>query len=631
MDWEPQANSTMTSLNEASLDGSLPFEGSQELKQTWNFAFVAYAYVIACVSSYSAVHLLDHSLWRAEELKKAAIIKFPDVYAAVMLSFGTVWCMHFVGMGAVTLEGVPICYNWLLTTGSLAVVVFLVLMGIKVAGRDVFATPDRERVLEQIVGNNYVSRHEASWALTKVTYFSRLQHVTMGSFLAASGAIVMHYTGMMAQNGPFRREWSVLYIGISVVMAIVICFAGFWIMFRLRWQIKQMWLRVMSAAVIALAVCTLHFFGMLSVTYYYDPDTTSVCERTLEQHNSTPNAWTDHQMIIVGISIGIPSIAFYISNIINQELILAYEVTARSNAIVNTLFPAQIRARMMEDEKSRLKNFMLKSTCKDTDLSESDMSLSTDRPSSSKPIAELFTDTTIMFADIAGFTRYVLLAHTFHSQCSDTNRSFTSWSSEREPCQVFQLLETLYQAFDDIAQKYGVFKVETVGDCYVAVCGLPEAREDHSVAMAQAATRCVYRMGILTKRLEIALGPDTGDLSLRVGLHSGPVTAGVLRGDRARFQLFGDTMNMASRMESTGLPGKIQVSDCTAELLRSLGKASWLTPREGTVYAKGKGEVCSPRSTSVFVWFVIVLTNSSPRPSSAPNLLAMCQGGWSQW
>lgn len=91
-------------LPTAILQASYAYEGipmvdeSQpvELHQTWNPVFIVFAYMIACVSAYSAVHLLDHSLWRCDELKKIAIIKHPDVYAACMLAFGGVWCMHFV-------------------------------------------------------------------------------------------------------------------------------------------------------------------------------------------------------------------------------------------------------------------------------------------------------------------------------------------------------------------------------------------------------------------------------------------------------------------------------------------------------------------------------------------------------
>ena len=88
---------------------------------------------------------------------------------------------------------------------------------------------------------------------------------------------------------------------------------------------------------------------------------------------------------------------------------------------------------------------------------------------------------------------------------------------------------------------------------------------------------------------------NTRELALRLGIHSGPCTAGVLRGDRARFQLFGDTVNTASRMESTGLPNKIQVSSETAKALLSekdsSSKKSWLIPREQKVHAKGKGQM----------------------------------------
>lgn len=105
---------------------------------------------------------------------------------------------------------------------------------------------------------------------------------------------------------------------------------------------------------------------------------------------------------------------------------------------------------------------------------------------------------------------------------------------------MFTLLESLFSAFDDIAARRSVFKVETVGDCYVAVCGLPDPRKDHAVVMARFARDCLRKMRPLCKQLELTLGPDTGDLNIRIGLHSGPVTGGVLKGE-CRLQLFGDT------------------------------------------------------------------------------------------
>ena len=93
-----------------------------------------------------------------------------------------------------------------------------------------------------------------------------------------------------------------------------------------------------------------------------------------------------------------------------------------------------------------------------------------------------------------------------------------------------------------------------------------------------------------SSKIEILhFAPLPGDLCMRFGIHSGSVTGGVLKGDRARFQLFGDTVNTAARMESTGMRGRIQVSEVTATLLKQSGKEGWLTPRDDSVKVKGKG------------------------------------------
>jgi class 3 adenylate cyclase len=237
----------------------------------------------------------------------------------------------------------------------------------------------------------------------------------------------------------------------------------------------------------------------------------------------------------------------------------------KSNAIVNSLFPANVRDRLMDqaladNETAQATNRSLFENGQTRAMGSIHV----------KPIADLFPETTVMFADISGFT---------------------AWSSVREPSQVFLLLESIYNAFDKVARRMKVFKVETIGDSYVAVTGLPEPRKDHAVVMARFAYKCLVKMSALVRNLEFTLGPGTADLTMRFGLHSGPVTAGVLRGEKSRFQLFGDTVNTAARMESTGRKNMIQMSKETSDLLIEGGKSDWVKPRDATVFAKGKGEM----------------------------------------
>ena len=167
-------------------------------------------------------------------------------------------------------------------------------------------------------------------------------------------------------------------------------------------------------------------------------------------------------------------------------------------------------------------------------------------------------------------------------------KGFTKWSSERSPHEVFKLLERLFWEFDDIAQRLNVFKLGTIGDCYIAVTGIPDPIDDHATLLTQFAFECRTKVREVCSDLE-AEGLDTAKLDMRFGIHSGAITAGILRGTKSRFELFGDTINTASRMESTGQAGKIQLSEETAELLRFDNKGTWLTKREDKVAAKGKG------------------------------------------
>jgi class 3 adenylate cyclase len=302
--------------------------------------------------------------------------------------------------------------------------------------------------------------------------------------------------------------------------------------------------------------------------------------------NNKPRAET---FIVVSVFVFTSSVFLLYDFIVRRLQAKVMSSAKRSEKIVSSLFPAVVRDRLFND-RSRASDVQSSTHSSDNESSQKknrsavhgllnhkvrlksylNHPPSVDICHEPEPIADLFPNTTILFADIAGFT---------------------AWSSEREPPQVFKLLETLYSAFDEVARKLGVFKVETIGDCYVAVTGLPEPEKDHAVVMVKFASQCILRMHELTRKLESSLGPGTAELALRVGLHSGSVTAGVLRGERARFQLFGDTVNVASRMESTGKVNQIHVSAETANLLFEAGKSDWVEERNEVVTVKGKGQM----------------------------------------
>jgi class 3 adenylate cyclase len=142
------------------------------------------------------------------------------------------------------------------------------------------------------------------------------------------------------------------------------------------------------------------------------------------------------------------------------------------------------------------------------------------------------------------------------------------------------LLNAIFSTFDQLAEQHGVEKIKTLGDAYMVAGGLPVPREDHAEAIAQMA---------LDMQREIASfqGDDGKPLCLRIGINTGPVVAGVIGIKKFIYDLWGDTVNVASRMESQGVPGCIQVTATTYECL----KDKFLFEERGTTLIKGKGEM----------------------------------------
>jgi guanylate cyclase len=173
-------------------------------------------------------------------------------------------------------------------------------------------------------------------------------------------------------------------------------------------------------------------------------------------------------------------------------------------------------------------------------------------------IAEQYDAVSVLFADLVGFTER---------------------SAAMSPDELVSLLDRTFSGFDRLADAEGLEKIKTIGDAYMVAGGLPERRPDHLQAVARIA---------LAMRTEIVvIGEETGQpwLAVRIGIDTGPAVAGVIGRRKFIYDLWGDTVNTASRMESHGVPGEIQVTERVAA---RLGPGFVVRPR-GTVVVKGKG------------------------------------------
>jgi adenylate cyclase len=197
---------------------------------------------------------------------------------------------------------------------------------------------------------------------------------------------------------------------------------------------------------------------------------------------------------------------------------------ARSEALLNNVLPMPIAARLKQDNAT---------------------------------IAEGFQNASILFADIAGFTPF---------------------SEKISPEEVVAVLNSIFSRFDELVDAYGLEKIKTVGDAYMVAAGIPTPREDHAEVLARFA---------LAMRDELLAynRAENLDLQLRIGLNSGPVVAGVIGKRRFLYDLWGDSVNTAARMESHGKPGEIQITDA---MRRLLGDTFAYVDR-GVIEVKGKG------------------------------------------
>jgi|AGSF01.1.fsa_nt_gi Adenylate cyclase, family 3 (some proteins contain HAMP domain) len=176
-----------------------------------------------------------------------------------------------------------------------------------------------------------------------------------------------------------------------------------------------------------------------------------------------------------------------------------------------------------------------------------------------KLIADHFDEVSVLFADLVGFTEF---------------------SARKTPTQLVEILNGIFCEFDRLSESHGLEKIKTIGDAYMVVGGLPTAREDHGRAIALLA----LEMQSALTQFNLKIGES---FQLRIGIHSGSVVAGIIGISKFSYDLWGDTVNVASRMESNGMPGKIQVTGATYERL----KEQFIFEERGIIEVKGKGKM----------------------------------------
>jgi len=174
-------------------------------------------------------------------------------------------------------------------------------------------------------------------------------------------------------------------------------------------------------------------------------------------------------------------------------------------------------------------------------------------------IAEQFNDVTILFADLVGFTPL---------------------AARLKPIELVKLLNQIFSRFDQLVDQLGLEKIKTIGDAYMVAAGLPIPRSDHADAIAQMA----LAMQAAMKRFQVELGED---IKIRIGINTGVVVAGVIGTKKFIYDLWGDAVNIASRMESSGEKGCIQVTEATYQRLRD----NYQLEKRGVINVRGRGEM----------------------------------------
>ncbi|EFA86787.1 hypothetical protein PPL_00592 [Heterostelium album PN500] len=376
------------------------------------------------------------------------------------------------------------------------------------------------------------------WYNNRNTFF----RLTAGSFLLAIGIFGMHYTGMMAM----RMNASSHYIGwivfLSFIIAWLASFAALYITAFSNTHLQH----ILSAIIMGLGVCGMHYTGMKSVDYYYED---------MGYTNNDNNFY-----LALNISLMSLIVCFFcivLTSIVNKRVRdklskLTNELKMeklKSDILINSILPSAISNKMKQGEIY---------------------------------VAEECSGITIIFADIVNFTKM---------------------TNNYSPKNLVLMLNRLYSLFDDLSETMKLEKIKTIGDSYMVVCGLPwhmDCDDTNTISpdltfegsnlvdqkVSYNANKAIMFANNLLDLVEKVNQKYGYDIHLRIGINTGDAIAGVIGKKRFSFDLWGDAVNVASRMESSGIPDKICVSENTFNLLSK----KYVFEKQ-SITVKGKGDM----------------------------------------
>ncbi|HLO24482.1 MAG TPA: adenylate/guanylate cyclase domain-containing protein [Geobacteraceae bacterium] len=250
-----------------------------------------------------------------------------------------------------------------------------------------------------------------------------------------------------------------------------------------------------------------------------------------------------HQKLLVtreGVALFISNNFFFLSS-----LILGMAASYFLEVFLRRVFTQRIRLAQEQEKSERLlRNILPRETAAALKEQEG-------------VIADHYDSASILFADVS---------------------DFTSMSARMKPHEVVELLNEVFSHFDDLAERHDLEKIKTIGDCYMLAAGVPRTCHNH----AHVLTHVGLAMLRYVKGRRFG---NVGQISLRIGINSGPVVAGVIGRKKFRYDLWGDTVNVASRMECHGTSGRVQITTSTYELI----KDQFVCEPKGSILVKGKG------------------------------------------